>query len=161
GQPLTVLIPERFREAHKMGLRRVSLTGESRVIGQTVELAGIRSDGTEFPLELSLASWKIGNDVYYSGIIRDITERKVAEEKLHKFTEELEKRVQEGIDALREAERMAAYGNMVACVAHEIRHPIFALQAAAYVLKDRIQGEKSFASQFAILDRETTRMARL
>jgi len=59
GQPLTILIPERFREAHQVGLRRVAVTGESRVIGKTVELAGLRKDGTEFPLELSLASWRL------------------------------------------------------------------------------------------------------
>jgi PAS domain S-box-containing protein len=161
SQPLTRLIPERFREAHRIGLERVSHTGESRVIGKTVELAGLRSDGTEFPLELSLASWRMGQNVFYSGIIRDISERKLAEQKLREFTEELERRVQEGIDALREAERLAAYGNMVACVAHEIRHPIFALQAAAYVLKDSIKTEKNFAPQFAILERETARMTRL
>src|SRR5262249_40805436 len=70
-------------------------------------------------------------------------------------------RVQNGISALREAERMAAYGTMVASVAHEIRHPIFAVKAAAYILKEKIQNEKDFSKQFAILDRETARMARL
>jgi len=161
GKPLTQLIPERFRESHRIGLARVSLTGESRVIGKTVELAGLRKDSTEFPLELSLASWKMENNVFYSGIIRDISERKQAEQRLREFTEHLERRVQDGIDALREAERMAAYGNMVATVAHEIRHPIFALQAAAYVLKDKIKSEESLSKQYSILERETARMTRL
>lgn len=161
GKALTIVIPERFREAHALGLRRMKEKGESRVIGKTVELAGLRRDGSEFPLELSLASWKLGENSFYSGIIRDISDRKLAEEKLRKFAEELERRVQEGINALREAERMAAYGNMVAYVAHEMRHPIFSIQATAYVLKDRIQDEEKFASQFSILERETNRMSRL
>ena len=161
GKPLTLLIPERFREAHRKGMERVGRTGESRVIGKTVELAGIRRDGSEFPLELSLASWRMGSNVFYSGIIRDITERKLAEEKLREFTEELEKRVEDGINALREAERMAAYGNMLAYVSHEIRHPVFALQAAAFVLREKIKGEKELAPYFGILERETTRMTRL
>ena len=161
GKPLTVVIPERFRAAHQQGLRRVAETGESRVIGQTVELAGLRREGQEFPLELSLASWRLGESTYYSGIIRDISDRKQTEEKLRKFADELERRVQEGIDALREAERMAAYGTMVAHVAHEIRHPIFAIQATAYLLKERIQSESNLIPQFKILERETQRMTRL
>lgn len=161
GKPLTVVIPERFREAHLQGLRRINSTGESRVIGKTVELAGVRSNGTEFPLELSLASWKLGGQTFYSGIIRDISERKVAEETMRKFAQELERRVKQGIDALREAERMAAYGNMVACVAHEIRHPIFALRSTAHVLKQKIKDQEGFDPQFNILDRETNRISRL
>lgn len=161
GQPLTTIIPHRFREAHLRGLQRVNETGESRVIGKTVELAGVRKSGAEFPLELSLASWKLRGHTFYSGIIRDISERKMAEENLRKFAEELEARVQAGIDALREAERMAAYGNMVACVAHEIRHPVFALRSTAYVLRDKIRDQGNLASQFAILERETDRISRL
>lgn len=161
GKPLTLLIPERFQEAHLRGLQRVNTTGESRVIGRTVELAGVRNDGVEFPLELSLASWRLGEQTFYSGIIRDISERKLAEQTLRNFAQELERRVQEGIDALREAERMAAYGNMVACVAHEIRHPIFALRSTAYLLKEKIKSQEGLEPQFAMLDRETNRIARL
>src|SRR5207302_1156101 len=58
GKPLTTLMPERFRDAHRAGLARYLATGEARVVGRTVELAGRRKDGTEFPLDLSLASWK-------------------------------------------------------------------------------------------------------
>ena len=79
GQPLTLVIPERFRNAHEAGVKRMNTTGESRVIGNTVELMGLRSDGTEFPLELSLASWMVGEDRFFSGIIRDITGRKHTE----------------------------------------------------------------------------------
>jgi PAS domain S-box-containing protein len=79
GRPLTLVIPERFRLAHAAGVKRMSTTGESRVIGNTVELWGLRSDRTEFPLELSLASWMVGEDRFFSGIIRDITGRKHTE----------------------------------------------------------------------------------
>ncbi len=82
GKPLTMLMPLRYREAHQRGLERVSATGASRVIGKTVELHGLRRDGAEFPLELSLATWKTEGGTFYSGIIRDITERKRAEEAL-------------------------------------------------------------------------------
>ncbi|MCI0330902.1 MAG: PAS domain S-box protein [candidate division Zixibacteria bacterium] len=87
GQPLTVLMPERYQDTHRKGLRRFLQTGEARVVGKTVELHGIRKDGSEFPLELSLTSWKTKNEIFFSGIIRDITERKRAEEALRKSEE--------------------------------------------------------------------------
>jgi PAS domain S-box-containing protein len=80
GQPLAVLIPESYRKAHEQGLTRFRETGIARVIGKTVELHGRRKDGREFPLELSLASWESGSGRYFSGIIRDTSQRKAAEE---------------------------------------------------------------------------------
>lgn len=78
GQPLTSVMPERYRELHESGLARYRRTREPHVIGQTVELHGLRADGTEFPLSLSLgASDAAGDDgsVYYTGVIRDLSER--------------------------------------------------------------------------------------
>ena len=80
GQPLTLLMPHRYREAHQAGITRVGTTSETRLIGRTVELHGLRKDGTEFPLELSIGIGKNPKGVFYSGIIRDITRRKQAEE---------------------------------------------------------------------------------
>ena len=79
GRPLTMIMPARFREAHQRGLERVTVTGESRMLGHPVELCGLRKDGTEFPLELSLAVWKTTEHTCFGGIIRDITQRKRAE----------------------------------------------------------------------------------
>jgi PAS domain S-box-containing protein len=80
GEPVTAVIPARFREPHAEGIERVTSGGERHVIGQTVELAGLHRDGREFPIELSLGTWVADDRHYYSGIIRDITERKVAED---------------------------------------------------------------------------------
>lgn len=85
GQPLTVLMPVRYRQAHEKGLARIEATGESRVIGSVVELHGLRKDGQEFPIELSLATWTTGAGRYYSGIIRDISERKKAAQALEQL----------------------------------------------------------------------------
>jgi PAS domain S-box-containing protein len=85
GQPLTVLMPVRYRQAHEKGLARIEATGESRVIGSVVELHGLRKDGEEFPIELSLATWTTGAGRYYSGIIRDISERKKASQALEQL----------------------------------------------------------------------------
>jgi len=83
GETLDAVIPDRFRGAHVEGLERVGSGGEHHVIGKTVELAALDRDGREFPIELSLATWDVGGERFYSGIIRDITERKVAEHALH------------------------------------------------------------------------------
>jgi PAS domain S-box-containing protein len=90
GRPLTTLMPERFQDAHRAGLARYLATGEPRVIGRTVELAGRRKDGTEFPLELSLAAWKQGAEIAFTAIIRDITSRKEGEDRLRSYAAQLE-----------------------------------------------------------------------
>src|SRR4051812_23691663 len=84
GRPLSILMPERFRPMHDAGIKRVAEGGRaaSKLIGQTVEVVGLRKDGREFPLELSLAMWESAGERFFSGIIRDISERKKAEEKL-------------------------------------------------------------------------------
>ena len=81
GRPLSMLMPERFRAMHDAGIRRVTERPESsRIIGQTVEVVGLRADGTEFPIELSLSTWETADGRFFGGIIRDIAGRKEAEE---------------------------------------------------------------------------------
>ncbi|MDP3598279.1 MAG: PAS domain S-box protein, partial [Nitrospirota bacterium] len=84
GKPLTLLMPERYRSAHEQGLARMESTGTSRVIGSVVELHGLRKNGAEFPIELSLATWNTTAGKFYSGIIRDISSRKTTEDALRR-----------------------------------------------------------------------------
>ncbi len=77
GQQLTVLMPLRFHARHRAGLRMLLAGGKPRIIGSgAVELVGVRKDGSEFPLEISLAQWDSADGKFFTGIIRDITERK-------------------------------------------------------------------------------------
>ncbi|HEY3131852.1 MAG TPA: PAS domain S-box protein [Acidobacteriota bacterium] len=85
GKPLTFLMPARPREDHASGIERFMGTGESRLLGKTIELSGLRKNGMEFPLELSLTSWKAGSQVFFTAILRDISERRRAEEELHRL----------------------------------------------------------------------------
>ncbi|MBE0612871.1 MAG: PAS domain S-box protein [Burkholderiales bacterium] len=86
GQPLTLLMPERFRDLHLEGMKRVQSGGERHVIGKAVELTGQRKDATEFPMELSLSAWTVREGLFFTGIIRDITERKAAEARIQRLT---------------------------------------------------------------------------
>lgn len=79
GRPLTLLMPTRYRVAHQRGLDRFRFTGVSRLIGTTIELHGLRKDGIEFPLGLSLAAWKTRTGIAYGGIMRDLTRRRRTE----------------------------------------------------------------------------------
>jgi PAS domain S-box-containing protein len=76
GLPATVVMPERYHKSHRQGLRRVVSTGKSAIIGKTIEVNGLRKDGREFPLELSLANWETPEGPFFTAIIRDITEHK-------------------------------------------------------------------------------------
>ena len=80
GQPLTLIIPGHLHQRHDEGIERMNQRKEPRVLGKVLELKGIKKSGEEFPIELTLGSWDNDGKRYYSGIIRDITEKKKAEE---------------------------------------------------------------------------------
>ena len=83
GRPVTLLMPDRFREAHRSGLSRYLKTGETKIIGhRRIEWLGQRKNGEEFPLELSLAEVHEGETRLFTAIMRDITERERTEEQL-------------------------------------------------------------------------------
>ncbi len=74
GRPLTDLMPERHREWHTAGIARFLATGKSRLMGATTELEGLRADGSEFPLEISLGSWIQNDQRCFTGVLRDVSE---------------------------------------------------------------------------------------
>jgi signal transduction histidine kinase len=82
-------MPEKFRLSHQNGLDRVVIEKDSEFTERTIELAGFTKGQREFPVELSLARWKTVDGLFFTGIIRDITERKQIEEELKKHRENL------------------------------------------------------------------------
>jgi len=100
GRPLTMFMPERYHAAHREGLARYLSTGVGKVIGRPVELSGLRKDGSEVPLEVSLAAWKSGGETFFTGILRDITERKRAEEALRESERRYSELIQESPDPI-------------------------------------------------------------
>lgn len=82
GKPIIPLVPERYRDAHIRGMERMQVTGMEKIISKTIEVHGLRKDGSEFPMELSISNWKTGKGTFCTAIIRDITVRKRMEEEL-------------------------------------------------------------------------------
>ena len=82
ARPLSILMPERYRERHQAGIVNMRFGKASLMIGKTVELEGLHKDGREFPIELSVAKWEVGGNWFVSGTIRDITERRHNESSL-------------------------------------------------------------------------------
>lgn len=75
GKPLSTIMPENMRDLHNKGMHRHRTTGETRVMGKATELQGLKKNGEEFTLELSLSNWRSDGDIYYAGIMRDVTLR--------------------------------------------------------------------------------------
>jgi len=153
GKPLTLIMPERFREAHQKGFARFLATREPHVIGQTIELSGLKKDGAEFPVEISLSTWTTKDGIFFTAILRDITERKRNEEALKGANRELvesQKRLVAAMSNLEkahaelkatqshliEAERSQIVAQLAAGVAHEVKNPLgILLQGVNYVSK--------------------------
>jgi PAS domain S-box-containing protein len=132
GKPLTTLMPGRYHGAHREGLERYLATGQARAIGRTLELSGLRKDGSEFPVELSLAAWKEGEETFFTAILRDIRERKRAEQERERMNAQL-----------LQGQKLQAIGQLAAGIAHEINNP------AGYILSNL----GTMAEYFADLDR--------
>lgn len=86
-----LIVPARYRKESYEGLDLFFKTGSGPVVGKTVELSAFRRDGTEFPIELSVAAMKIRGKWQSSGIVREITERKKAQEEIARQRDELQR----------------------------------------------------------------------
>ena len=95
GQQMTLIMPERYAEGHRQGLKRVSESNERHVIGRTIELFGLNKNGTEFPIELSLAEWETTTGKYFTGIIRDVSVRKQIEAEREQLITDLQSAIEQ------------------------------------------------------------------
>src|SRR5215216_4433785 len=100
GQPVTLLMPERYRDLCVAGLHRYLRTGDARVVGNTTELVGLRKDGSEFPIEMSLGETHENGERLFTGVIRDITERKEVEKVIKESEERFRSLVQNTSDII-------------------------------------------------------------
>jgi PAS domain S-box-containing protein len=150
GEPLTMLMPECYREAHQHGVERIRAGGKPHIIGRTVELEGLRKDGTVFPIGLSVASWKSDGATFYSGIVRDISDQKQAEDVLRNLSEALKKS-----DTLKSA--------LLASVSHDLRTPLTSIRTAIdNLLQGDLRWDHAQQHEFhLIISEEAARLTRL
>ena len=87
GQPLEKLMPQRYRAAHPMYMKRGLSSSDSQVVGSLVELTALRRDGSEFDIDLSLTRWAVADGIYFTATIRDISQRKRTEQSLRLLSE--------------------------------------------------------------------------
>jgi PAS domain S-box-containing protein len=135
GQPLDKFIPARFRSAHHQHVEEFGRTGTtSRAMGKLLPLSALRATGEEFPIEASISQCTVNGKKAFTVILRDITERKQAEDQLQRFSYELEQRVKE-----RTAELIAANREMESftySVAHDLRAPLRHIDAFSSILEE-------------------------
>lgn len=123
------IIPERFREAHRIGLARFLITGVGPVLNKRIEMVGVRKNEKEFPCELTIWPVKTKDSYYFNSFVHDITERKKAEEELLQKTAELAK-----ITAEREQAELFAFA-----ASHDLQEPLAKIIAFGDLLKIQAQ----------------------
>jgi PAS domain S-box-containing protein len=125
GRTLSELfIPHRYRETHDKGLQHFLSTGEGPLLNRRIEIVALRRDGSEFPVEVSIVPYQIDGKWEFSGFVRDITDKKVAEASAVRHREmEME---------LAHANRVATMGQLSASIAHEVNQPIGAAVTNAH-----------------------------
>ena len=128
GKNVSMLMPTPYRQEHDIYLRRYQDTGERRIIGIGRIVVGERKDGSTFPMELAVGEARVGGDRFFTGFIRDLTERRTQE-----------RRMQELQSELGHVSRLTAMGEMASSLAHELNQPLSAitsyLRGAATLLK--------------------------
>src|SRR5918993_778931 len=100
GQPVTLLMPESYGNLWVPGFHRYFRTGEAGVGGGTTELVGLRKDGSEFPIEMSLGETYEDGERLFTGVIRDVTERKEVEKALEESGERIRTLLQNTSDII-------------------------------------------------------------
>ena len=116
GRNIKMLMPSPYREGHDGYLQRYDVTGERKIIGIGRVVVGERKDGSTFPLELSVGELKTGQQRFFTGFIRDLTESQKTEARLQELQSELV-----------HVSRLTALGEMASALAHELNQPLSAI----------------------------------
>lgn len=116
GRNVNILMPDPYRSEHDAYVHRYLDTGERRIIGVGRIVVGQRKDGSTFPMELAVGEAKVGGSRFFTGFVRDLTERKDQERRLQELQAELV-----------HVSRLTAMGEMASSLAHELNQPLSAI----------------------------------
>jgi two-component system, LuxR family, sensor kinase FixL len=116
GKNIKILMPSPYRENHDGYIERYLRTGERRIIGIGRVVVGERKDGSTFPMELAVGEMRSSNQRFFTGFIRDLTERQQTEARLQELQSELV-----------HISRLTAMGEMASALAHELNQPLSAI----------------------------------
>ena len=155
GRRVNELMPEPDRSQHDGYLNNYLRTRQPKIIGIGREVVGLRKDGTRVPLDLSVSEVRVGQGIIFTGIVRDITERKRSEAELLAMNRSLQRHQQ----ALIQNEKMVAMGQMAAGIVHEIGNPLASMDTLLQLVKrhpERLNAEAAVA-----LREQVTRIHRI
>ena len=131
-----IIVPSHLRERHATGFARYLATGEAHVLGQRIEIEGMRADGEVFPLELAITEVRLPDRRLFTAYLRDLTTARVAAAE-----------IQQSRDALHQSEKMAAFGSLLAGVAHELNNPLaIVIGNAMMLVEDATEAQSPLAA---------------
>lgn len=141
GQNILMLVPERLRERYDQLLSRYLQPGSRRLHWQNLEMTGLHKDGHEILLEASFGEFTLRGETFFTGFMRDITQRKKLEA------------------VLKSTERLTVIGRLAASIAHEINNPLDAIKNVFYLLAETASQEQ--AAQIKMAEEEVKKITEI
>lgn len=126
GEKINLLMPSPYRDEHDEYMDRYQRTGEKRIIGIGREVHGLRKDGTVFPLDLAVSEFWVGEQRFYSGIVRDITERREVRKERERLIDELE-------------QKNAELERFTYTVSHDLKSPLITIKGFLGMLEQDLK----------------------